>query len=116
MLSKALTLAHIPLACPEVSRRAATEVAAVRVGAAVVAGVLAGGALVDIGAAPAVLLVVEAGGARTAEAPQCVVARRPPTDLAVLTFILIWVTGNKQEVRQKVILLKEHETILGSLE
>ena len=92
------------MACPEVPGRAATEVAPVRVGAAVVAGVLAGGALVDVGAAAAGLLEVEARGAHATEAPQCVVARRPAADLAVLTFILIWVTGSKQEVSRKVIL------------
>lgn len=79
-----------PLSGSEVARRASTEVASVRVGAAKLAGVLGGGALVDVGAAAASLLVVEAGRAEAAEASQRVVARGPPTDLTVQALVLIW--------------------------
>lgn len=79
-----------PLSGSKVAGRASAEVASVRVGAAKLAGVLAGGALVDVGAAAACLLVVEAGGAEAAEASQRVVARGPSTDLAVQALVLIW--------------------------
>lgn len=85
----------------EVPRGTPAQVAPVRVGAAELAGVVAGGALVDVGAAAARLLVVEAGGAEAAEAPQGVVARRPPADLAVLALVLIWVTGSRTGSKNK---------------
>lgn len=88
-----------PLSGSEEAWRASAEVAAVRVGAAKLAGVLAGGALVDVGTAAAPLLVVEAGGAEAAEASQRVVARGPATDLAVQALVLIW--GWKEEVEGK---------------
>lgn len=81
------------MSCAEVPGGASTQVAPVCVGAAKLAGVLGGGALVDVHAAPAALLVVEAGGTQAAETSQRVVARRPPTDLAVHTLIVIWGTG-----------------------
>lgn len=64
----------VPLSRSVVSGGTSTEVAPVGVGAAELAGVLAGGALVDVGATPGGLLVVEAVGAEAAEAPQGVVA------------------------------------------
>lgn len=93
--------AHVPLSRTEVPRGTPAQVAPVRVGAAELAGVVAGGALVDVGAAAARLLVVEAGGAEAAEAPQGVVARRPPADLAVLALVLIWVTGSRTGSKNK---------------
>lgn len=78
-----------PLSSSEVARRASAQVASVRVGAAKLAGVLAGGALVDVGTAAASLLVVEASRAEAAEASQRVVARGPPTDLTVQALVLI---------------------------
>lgn len=78
--------------------RTAAEVAPVRVGAAELAGVLGGGALVDVRAsAPSALLVVEAGGAEAAEAPQGVVTRRPPADLSIQALVLIWGAGSGGE-------------------
>lgn len=85
---------HVPLSCAEVSRWTSTEVSPVCVGASKLAGVLAGGALVDVCAASACLLVVEAGGAEAAEASKGVVARCSPTDLTVQALVLIWVTGS----------------------
>lgn len=84
----------------EVTRGASAEVAPVCVGAAKLAGVLASGALVDVCASSASLLVVEAGGAEAAEASQRVVARRSPADLAVQALVLIWVTGSRGEVNK----------------
>lgn len=78
-----------PLSGPKVAWRASAQVASVRVGAAELAGVLAGGALVDVGAAAAPLLVVEPGRAEAAEASQRVVARGPAADLAVQALVLI---------------------------
>lgn len=84
----------------EVTRGASAEVAPVCVGAAKLAGVLASGALVDVCASSASLLVVEAGWAEAAEASQRVVARRSPADLAVQALVLIWVTGSGGEVNK----------------
>lgn len=69
-----MLLTNIPLSSSEVSSRAATEVAPVSVGAAKLAGVLAGGALVDVRATAARLLKVEASRTQAAEASQSVVA------------------------------------------
>lgn len=91
----------VPLSRSVVPGGTSAQVATVGVGAAELAGVLAGEALVDVGAAPRGLLVVEAGGAEAAEAPQGVVARRPPADLTVQTLVLIWVTGSRQEVNKR---------------
>lgn len=79
-----------PLSCPEVARWAAAQVPSVGVGAAVVAGVLRVRAFVDVRAAAAHLLKVEAVGADAAEAAQGVVAGSAATDLAVLALVLIW--------------------------
>lgn len=95
------SLSHAPLSCTEVSRWASAEVAPICVRAAKLAGVLAGGALVDVRAASTPLLVVEAGGAEAAEAPQGVVTRRSPADLAVQALVLIWVTGSGREVNKQ---------------
>lgn len=87
-------VAHVPLPGTEVPGRTSTEVTPVRVGAAELAGVVAGGALVDVRASSSALLVVEAGGAEAAEAPQGVVTRRPPADLSIQALVLIWVAGS----------------------
>lgn len=92
-----------PLSGSEVAGRASAEVASVRVGAAKLAGVLGGGALVDVRTAAARLLVVEAGRAEAAEASQRVVARGPPTDLAVQALVLIWVGRKWRGSQQGVI-------------
>ena len=100
------------MSCTEVPIRTSAEVTAVCVGAAELAGVLGGGALVDVRAA-AGLLVVEARGAEAAEAPQGVVARRPPADLAVHALVLVWLTETWQEVnKQKGIPVKGHKQYL----
>lgn len=88
---------HVPLPGAVVPRRTSTEVTPVCVGAAELAGVLAGGALVDVRASSTALLVVEAGGAKAAEAPQGVVTRRSPADLSIQALVLIWVTGSGHE-------------------
>lgn len=89
---------HVPLPGAVVPGRTAAEIAPVRVGAAELAGVLAVGALVDVRAsAPSALLVVEAGGAEAAEAPQGVVTRRPPADLSIQALVLIWGAGSGGE-------------------
>lgn len=93
----------VPLPGAVVPGRTSAEVTPVRVGAAELAGVLAGGALVDVGAPSAALLVVEAGGAEAAEAPQGVVTRRSPADLSVQALVLVWVTGSGgREDKQKL--------------
>ena len=78
-----------PLAHSEVARGASAQVAPLGVGAAVVAGVLARGALVQVLAAAAELVEVVARGAGTLEAAQRVVAGRRATAGGVGAFVLI---------------------------
>lgn len=68
---------------------AAAQVAPLGVGAAVAAGVLGRGALVDVLAAEPVLLEVEPGGAGAAEAAQRVVAVGASAHIAALALVLI---------------------------
>lgn len=88
------TCFHAPLPRTEVPGRTPAEVAPVCVGAAELAGVLGGRALVDVRASAAPLLVAEARRAEAAEAPQGVVTRGSPADLAVHALILICVPGS----------------------
>lgn len=90
MSSKLIACLDLPLSCSEVAWRASAQVAAVGVGAAVVTGVLRGGALVDVLAAATVLLEVEACRADAAVAAQGVVAGSAAADLGVLALVLIW--------------------------
>lgn len=85
---------HVPLPGTVVPGRTPAEVTPVRVGASKLAGVLAGGALVNVQASATAELVVEAGGAEAAEAPQGVVTRCTPADLSVQTLVLIWSKEN----------------------
>lgn len=79
----------LPLSHSEVPWRAAAEVAALRVGAAVAARVLGGGALVHIMAGTGELVEGEPGGAGALVTPQGVVAGGRATGTGVGTFILI---------------------------
>lgn len=87
---QAQTRNTVSLSRSVVSGGTAAEVAPICVGAAELAGVSGGGALVDVGAAARPLLIVEPSGAEAAETPQGVVARSPPADLGVQALVLIY--------------------------
>lgn len=77
------------MAYPEVARRTATQVAALRVGAAVAAGRLRGATLVDVLAAPTELFVLEARGAHALVAAQGVVTGGSSADVCAEAFVFI---------------------------
>lgn len=79
----------MPLAYPEVARRTAAQVAALRVGAAVAAGRLRGATLVDVLAAPAELFVLEARGAHALVTAQGVVTGGSSADVCAEAFVFI---------------------------
>lgn len=79
----------LPLSHSEVPRRAAAEVAAFRVGAAIAARVVGGGALVHVVAGAGELVEGEARGAGALVTAQGVVAGRRATGAGVGTFVLI---------------------------
>lgn len=81
--------ATLPLSHPEVARRAAAEVAPFRVGAAIAARVVGGGALVHIMAGAGELVKGEPGGAGTLVTPQGVVAGSRATGPGVGALVLI---------------------------
>lgn len=64
----------VPLAYPEVTRRAATQVTTLSIGAAITAGGLRRAALIDVLAPSAELFELEAGGTHALVASQSVVA------------------------------------------
>lgn len=77
------------MAYPEVARRTAAQVAALRVGAAVAAGRLRGATLVDVLAAPAELFVLEARGAHALVTAQGVVTGGSSADVCAEAFVFI---------------------------
>ena len=79
----------LPLANSEVTWRTATQVAALRVGAAITAGGLWRATLVDVLAPSAELLVLEAGRTHALVAPQGVVAGGPSANVSTEAFVLI---------------------------
>lgn len=81
--------AVLPLSHSEVAWWAATEVASFRVGAAIAARVLGGGALVHVVTGTGELVEGEARGAGALVTPQGVIARGRATGTGVGTFILI---------------------------
>lgn len=80
---------HLPLAYPEVTRRTAAQVAALRVGAAVAAGRLRRATFVDVLAPSAELFVLEAGGAHALIAAQRVVTGGSSTNVCAEAFVFI---------------------------
>lgn len=89
MLPSAERWVALPLSHSVVAGRAATEVAPFCVGAAIVAGVLGGRALVDIMAGAGELVEGEAGGADALVTPQGVVAGSGATCIGIGAFILV---------------------------
>lgn len=80
----------LPLSHSVVPRRAATEVAAFRVGAAIIAWVLGGRALIHVVAGAGELVEGEPRGTGTLVTPQGVVAGGRAAGIRVGTFVLIW--------------------------
>lgn len=80
----------LPLSHSVVPRRAAAEVAAFRVGAAVIAWVLGGRALIHVVAGTGELVEGEARGAGALVTPQGVVAGSRATGIRIGAFILVY--------------------------
>ena len=79
----------LPLAYPEVTRWAATQVATLSVGAAVTAGGLRRATFIDVLAPSAELFVLEAGGAHALVAAQSVVTGGSSTNECTEALVLI---------------------------
>lgn len=79
----------VPLAYPEVTRWAATQVATLSVGAAVTAGGLRRATFIDVLAPSAELFVLEAGGAHALVAAQSVVTGGSSTNVCTEALVLI---------------------------
>lgn len=87
------------MADPEVAWRAAAQVAALGVGAAVAAGGLGGATFIDVLAPSTELLVLEAGGTHALVASQGVVTGGSSADVSAEAFVFICRKKQKTRLR-----------------